>query len=153
MTMVTESAAQPADAAEAGGVVRRPMRWPWILVLVVAVAGAGALALAWRGDDDPVADALAVVREDASFATATEAGAAYTRISVVLQKGAESCAESDGRHCDHLFSASAHARVSAVSLLSCTRRDVLEARAAMTGFLERLQDDAGAALPPVPRCA
>jgi hypothetical protein len=104
-------------------------------------------------------EARRLAGEDANFATATEAGVTFTRISRRLQEGAESCREdaSDDRErerCDVLFTASAYARVSAVAVLRCTRPGVFDARASMRGYLDALaaSDDADPALPATIRC-
>ncbi|HUP85460.1 MAG TPA: hypothetical protein VM143_07315 [Acidimicrobiales bacterium] len=100
-----------------------------------------------------------MARDDANFATATDAGVTFTRISRRLQHEAEACRAdaSDDRqrgHCDALFSASAYARVSAVAVLRCTRPGVFDARTSLRGYLEGLaaSDGADPALPPTVRC-
>lgn len=122
-----------------------------LVALVVAVA-----ALAWTNrsaEIGPAGRALEIARDDAQFATATEAGAAYTRISVILQEGAERCMADDGARCDDLFATAAYTRVSAVSLLSCTKRRVVLARQDLTSYLEDLEAGTPTPLPNVPSCA
>ena len=124
-----------------------------VLVLIAAcVVMIAAIVIARTGRDDPIARALDIARDDRAFATATEGGAALTRISVVLQDAGEGCAEAPGRACDHFFAASAHARVSAVSVLSCTRRGVLEAQASIEAFLVAISENPAAPMPAIPSC-
>ena len=122
-----------------------------VLLVVVAVA---VFASGLFRHEDHLAEARAVVRDDARFATATDAGAAFTRVSSLLQSAGEECLD-EGRppSCDHLFVAAGYSRVSAVSLLTCTRRGIAQARAALLEHLEAIERRPAAPLPATPRCS
>lgn len=129
-----------------------------VLVVVVAVV----VVVARSSSSTPVDDARELVRADDNFATATEAGVTFTRVSSRLQSAAEQCRRSSPppdeatrqARCDGLFSGAAYARVSAVAILRCTRPGVFEARASMRTYLDALaaSEAAAPALPPVVRC-
>lgn len=137
--------------------------WHWIRWVMVGLVVAGFAAAAMtRSEPDGLARARSLLEEDRSFATATDAGVAFTRISIALQDAGESCGERDGRggnaatsppRCPHLFAAAAYSRVAAVQVLPCTRRGVAEARSALRSYLRRLQADVGTVAPPLPECS
>jgi hypothetical protein len=135
-----------------GRPVPRVPRRAWVLVPVLLLL-VGVVVVATARPDDPIQEALDVLADDSAFASATEAGAAFTRVSVVLQEAAEDACPAPDDGCDHLFSASAHSRVSGVAVLTCTRRGVLEARAALRAYLTELADDPAATMPRLPACA
>lgn len=126
-----------------------------VLVAVVTLAAVRSSA------PTPLEEARRLVRSDANFATATETGVTFTKVSRRLEAAAESCRSgataSDvtrRTRCDALFSGAAYARVSAVAVLRCTRPGVFEARASMATYLDEVaaSDDAAPALPPIVRC-
>lgn len=137
---------------------RRATRTRVVLALVVLVTAAVVVVLVQRGDDASASldHARRLVADDANFATATDAGVTFTRISRHLQNEAEACRSSNagGVRCDALFSGSAYARVSAVAVLRCTRPGVFDARTSMRSYLDALSasDDADPALPAIVRC-
>ena len=136
---------------------RQPRSAPRPLVLAgiaAVVALAVALGLGWGREESHLTRAQHILSDDDEFATATNAGVAFTRVSTILQEGGEACSRSAGETtCDHYFVTSAYARVSAVSLLSCTRRGVIQARAVLRSYLAALAEDPRAPLPAVPTCA
>ena len=125
----------------------------WSILPIAVVAAVGVVALLRAPGSGPFDRALDVLRDDASVATATDAGAAFTRVSVILQDGGEKCLDDAKSSCDQLFATAAYSRVAAVSLLSCTRRGLIQARAQLTDHLEKLDRGRTAVLPPVPQCA
>lgn len=126
-----------------------------LLVAVVAVLAISALVvIVDRQSDSAIERAARLLEDDGSFATVEDAGATFTQVSVVLQDGGEACLDGDVQagECDHLFVAAAYARVSAVSLLACTRRGMLEGRTRLRTFLAALDRDPRSPLPDTPSC-
>ena len=124
-----------------------------IAAFVVAALAVGAVvALGVFRREDHLARAQAVARDDEQFVTATEAGAAFTRISSLVQAAGELCLDEGPGSCDHLFVAAAYSRVSAVSLLGCTRRGIAEARVALLEHLEAIDERPDTPLPATPHC-
>ena len=118
-------------------------------------------AAARSSESSPVDDARHLVRSDRNFATATETGVTFTKVSRHLESAAETCRSATRStdlerqaRCDGLFSGAAYARVSAVAVLRCTRPGVFEARASMRAYLDELaaSEEAAPALPPIVRC-
>ena len=150
------------DASSAQSSRAAPDRRRLVLVaMAVAVLGVVVLVATRSSGPSALDEARRLVRSDANFATATETGVTFTRVSRHLQSAAESCRSSSsstdlaGRaRCDGLFSGAGYARVSAVAVLRCTRPGVFEARASMRSYLDALaaSDDAMPDLPPVIRC-
>ena len=138
---------------------RRRIAFAAVAAALVVVAG---VVAAETASPSPVEEARRLVRADENFATATEAGVTFTRVSSRLQSAAEACRRSPSSpgdavrqaRCDGLFSGAAYARVSAVAVLRCTRPGVFDARASMRTYLDALAstDDASPPLPPVVRC-
>jgi hypothetical protein len=77
------SAATVSEVSVPGAPVSRAARRRrWLVAPVVLLAVGGlALALALSGrTTDPIDEARAIVADDGNFATATDAGAAFTRV-------------------------------------------------------------------------
>jgi hypothetical protein len=125
-----------------------------VLVAVLVVVGVAAVII--HAPDDaakgPLDEARHLVADDGNFATATDTGLTFTRISTVLQSAGEQCRKDGGpgATCDARFAGAAYARVSAASVLTCTRPGVFEARAAMRTFLDELATTKAADTPPDP---
>lgn len=147
---VAEAEADVLRTSRSGGT-----RWRLAAAALVIVALA---TMAWnlwgRPSDDGLTQAVAVLEDDRAFATATDAGVSLVQVSSLLQDAAEACQSKDAAsaRCDALFTGAAYSRVSGVSVLTCTRRGIAEARTEMSRYLETLQRDATAELPSVPRC-
>ena len=141
---------------------RRGIRRRGVAVAAVLLVVAAVVLVRARPSPSPVDEARRLVRADDNFATATEAGVTFTRVSSRLQSAAEDCRRSVSstddttreERCDGLFSGAAYARVSAVAILRCTRPGVFEARTSMRTYLDALAaaEDAVPPLPPVVRC-
>lgn len=126
-----------------------------VLVATIAIAVIAAVVLTVGGrPDGAIERAAELLESDSDFATSEDAGATFTRVSIVLQEGGEACLDRGARAqgCDHLFAAAAYARVSAVSLLGCTRRGVAAGRTTLRTFLDALARDPEAPLPDTPAC-
>lgn len=145
--------ASPDEEQDTGRIGRRGRRALLAVAALTTAAVTGVAGLDRFGREDHLTKARAVMRDDAEFATATDAGAAFIQVSSLLQAAGEQCLrEGRGPSCDHLFVTAAYSRVSAVSVLSCTRRGIAEARRALREHLEAIAERPAESLPPTPRC-
>ena len=124
-----------------------------VAVLIIAIGGVAA-ALAFRGPS-PFDKALEMLESEDGFATATDAGTTLVRVSSLLQDAGEDCAGDSGDddpECVELFVAAGYARVNAVSVLTCTKPGIFEARQSMRTYLLDLDEEGEAKQPPMVNC-
>ena len=146
--------------ADDGGERRRPHQrlvgGAAVVLLIVAVAVAVVLRDGSSNGDRRLHDAIRLMDDDDNFATATESGVTFTKVSTDLEAEGDRCKpRTDGTaRCDALYAAAGFARVSAVAVLRCTRPGVYDARRAMRTYLEALAKDdrASPAVPSVTTC-
>jgi hypothetical protein len=128
-----------------------------VALLLVSVLAVAVLQRRGPGDaSDRLRDAIGLVADDDNFATATESGVTFTKVSTALEGAADRCRPADDgtARCDALYASAGFARVSAVAILRCTRPGVYDAREQMRTYLEALAKDdrAAPAVPPVITC-
>jgi hypothetical protein len=119
------------------------------------VVGSLAAVVASRPDaSSPIDRAQALVAADDNFATATESGVTFTKVSRALEDAGDDCREDRDGHaeCDSFYAASGYARVSAVAVLRCTRPGVFDARASMRQLLDQLDAGGTVRIPAVTTC-
>ena len=103
-------------------------------------------------DHDGLARADALVRDDDNFATATESGVTFTKVSTTLEQEADDCRPATAPRCETLFAAAGYARVSAVAVLRCTRPGVFDARTSLRTLLHDLEREPAPDIPVVVTC-
>lgn len=98
----------------------------------------------------PLQAALDELADDANFGRASDAGAAFTRISEHLAEARTGCGSRPG--CDDLLTAAAFTRVGAVTVLRCRLREIFEFRVAVRVFVQEHAAGSSPAPPPNPNC-